>query len=254
MTSEIKPICGVNRVKLADVVPLDTPFTIYLFPTTYCNFKCNYCAHSLGIEKMKEKYGFKPETMSMETYNKIIQQLKEFPNKLKVLSLTGQGEPLINKNLPHMISIAKEAGVAERIEIITNASLLSNSVSNQLIDAGLDVIRISIQGLTSAKYRDICRYNLDFDELVSNIKYFYQNRKQCKVYVKIMDISLEKGEDKKFYDIFSNISDRMFIEQCKPVYDGVEYGRKISTVTDRYGRVHKKGSMSIAILYVRNIP
>lgn len=240
MPAEIKPICGLERIKLSEAVPLNTPFTLFIFPTTFCNFKCNYCGHSLGFEKMKEKYNFEPQTMSLETYKLIIDQVKNFPDKLKVLSLTGHGEPLINKNLPDMIRIAKEADIAERIEVISNASLLTRNMAEALIDAGLDTLRISLQGISSDKYKKVCGYNLDFNEFISNIKFFYENKKQCNLFVKVMDIALDEGEEEKFYSLFSSISDRMYIEQCRPVYDGVEYSEKTAIIADRYGRVHEK--------------
>lgn len=240
MAAEIKPICGLERVKLSEVIPLPTPFTLFVFPTTFCNFKCNYCGHSLGFEKMKEQYNFEPQNMSMDTYIRVIEQAKEFPNKFKVLSLTGHGEPLVNKNLPKMIEIAKQANIAERIEIITNASLLTQETTHALIDAGLDTIRISLQGLSSSKYKEVCDYSVDFDVFIDNIKYFYENKKQCNVFVKVMDIALDKGEDEKFYNLFSSISDRMFIEECRPVYDGVDYSPDVFITADRYGREHKK--------------
>ena len=240
MSSEIKPICGLERVKLSDVIPLRTPFTLFIFPTTHCNFKCNYCGHSLGLENMKKKYNFVPQNMSIETFMNVIEQAKQFPDKFKLISLTGHGEPLINNNIPKMIAEIKKLDIAERVEIITNASLLSHNIANDLIDSGLDTLRISIQGLSNDKYKEVCGYELDFDELVNNIKYFYKNKKQCKVFVKIMDVALDEGEESKFYDIFSNISDRMYIEKCRPVYDGVEYKEEAFSVEDRYGRVHKK--------------
>ncbi|BBB90414.1 MAG TPA: radical SAM protein [Methylomusa anaerophila] len=239
MASEIKPICGLERVKLANAVPLNSPFTLFVFPTTHCNFKCVYCGHSLGQAKMKEKYDFAAQNMPMNTYQNIIVQAKEFPNRLKMISLTGHGEPLMNKNLCRMIELAKKANIAERVEIITNASLLTRDTSKALIDAGLDTIRISLQGLSSAKYMNVCGYSLDFEEFIANICYFYKNKKKCNVYVKVMDVALETGEDEKFYTLFADISDRMYIEQCRPVYDGVNYTGSAAGVTaDRYGRVH----------------
>ncbi|GBF33443.1 hypothetical protein DCCM_2544 [Desulfocucumis palustris] len=240
MPSEIKPICGLDRIKLADAVPLETPFTLFVFPTTFCNFRCKYCGHSLGPEGMEKKYNFKPQNMPMETYHRVIEQSEEFPARFKVLSLTGHGEPLINKNLPRMIELAKKAGIADRVEIITNASLLTPEMSKALIQAGLDTIRISLQGLSAVKYGEVCGHSLDFEELVDNIRYFYQNKKGCKLFVKVMDIALEPGEDEKFYSLFSDISDRMYIEQCRPVYDGVHYAAGAAVTADRYGRVHRK--------------
>ncbi|MCW2278814.1 radical SAM/SPASM domain-containing protein [Heliophilum fasciatum] len=241
MASEIKPLCGLERVKLADAVPLPTPFTLFVFPTTYCNFKCQYCGHSLGYEQMKDKYNFEPENMSMQTYSRIIEQSKEFSSNYKMLSLTGHGEPLLNKELPLMIELAKKANVAERIEIISNASLLNRERSQALVEAGLDILRISLQGLSSRKYEQVCGVKLDFDELIDNIRCFYQNKKQCKVFVKIMDIALEHGEEERFYHLFSDISDRMYIERCRPVYDGVDYSQNnTQVIIDRYGRTHAK--------------
>lgn len=240
MSSEIKPICGLERIKLAGAVPLETPFTLFVFPTTFCNFKCNYCGHSLGLEKMKEKYNFEPQNMPTDTYQRVIEQSKEFPDRFKLLSLTGHGEPLINKNLPQMIEFAKKANIADRVEIITNASLLTHETSRALIDAGLNTVKISLQGLSTARYSEVCGYNLDFEELIGNIRYFHQNKKECKLFVKVVDIALKSGEEEKFYNLFSDISDRMYIEQCRPVYDGVHYSESAAVTVDRYGRVHQK--------------
>jgi len=188
---------------------------------------------------MREHYGLLQQTMDMDTYRTVIQQLRQFPRKVKLLSLTGQGEPLLNSRLPEMIRLAKEAEIAERIEIITNGSLLTPEFSNALIHAGLDGLRVSVQGLTSEKYAAICGCPIDFDRFVENIRYFYQHKGQCDLFVKIMDAALDEGEDRKFYQIFDPISDRMYIERCRPVYDGVEFTANMSAITiDRYGNEH----------------
>lgn len=240
MSSEIKPIYGTDRTKLSEVIPLSTPFSMFVFPTTYCNFKCMYCGHSLGYGKMKEKYDFEPQNMSMETYRRIIEQVKEFPNRLKMLSLTGQGEPLVNKELPLMVKLAKEANIAERIEFITNASLLTKEMSDALIDAGLDTMRVSLQGLSADKYQEICGVRIDFEQFMENIRYFYKHKKSTNLFVKIMDVSLEVGEEKKFYKLFGDCTDRMYIEKMLPAYEGVDATKDLSVEYDRYGRKNKK--------------
>ena len=236
MKSEIKPICGLTRTKLSNVIPLDTPYSAFVFPTTFCNFKCIYCAHSLGDEGMKEKYNFVKENMSLDTFNKVIEQFKDFPQKLKMLSLTGQGEPLFNKNIAKMVEIAKKANIAERIEIISNAGLLTPSLADDLINAGLDTLRISLQGLSSKKYKEICKADIDFNAFLENIKYFYNNKKNTNLFVKIMDVALEEGEEEKFYKTFGNCTDRMYIEKMRPVYNGVDKTDGMEYDADRYGR------------------
>ena len=252
MKSQVKPICGDERVILSEAVPIKTPFSIFIFPTTYCNFRCNYCGHSLGYAKMRELYGFTPMTMEMPVYIKAIEQIAQFPDKLRLLSLTGHGEPLINPHISEMVAYAKEKNVTQRIEIISNGSLLTKEKSMQLDEAGLDVIRISLQGLSAQKYTQVCSVSVDFDALIDNIRYFYENRKKCEIFIKIMDIALEDGEEQKFYDIFGDITDRMYIELCKPVYEGVSYG-SIATTTDRYGNVHEKRDVCPLCFYMLGI-
>jgi len=240
MPSEIKPIYGTERIRLADVVPLDMPYSAFVFPTTYCNFKCAYCGHSLGHKEMKKKYGFVPEHMSMDTYRLAVQQFREFPGKLKMLSLTGQGEPLLNPHIAEMVRIAKEAGIAERIEIITNASMLHKDVADALIDAGLDTLRVSLQGLSSKKYKEICGASLDFDVFMEQIRYFYQHKGKTNLFLKVMDVALEEGQEEEFYDLFRDCTDRMYIERMLPAYEGVKLTEGMDITHDRYGGEVKK--------------
>ena len=235
---KIRPLAGLDRVPLREALPLDTPFSAYIFPTNRCNFRCAYCAHSLGAKGFQEQYGFPAETMSMEIYRRTVDQLAEFPRQLKTLSLTGQGEPLLHPRLPEMVAYAKEKGVAGRIEFMSNGALLRPDLSRALVEAGLDGIRISLQGLSTEKYGEVCGVKVDFEAFVDQIAWLYQHKKQCGVFVKILDVALEPGEEERFYELFAPIADRVYIEQCRPVYSGVASTEGISAQADRYGRPH----------------
>jgi len=237
MASEIKPLGGLERVKLANAVPLDTPFTLYIFPTTFCNFKCIYCAHSQPAEELLPQYGFVKEYMKMETLDNILEQLKKFPQKLKVISLTGHGEPMLHKQLPEMIRKVKEADVAERVEIISNGSLLTHDLADRIIDAGLDILRISLQGMSAVKYKEVCGWDLDYQEYLDNLAYYYNHKKEGQqLFVKIIDVALEENQEEEFYDTYRDISDRMYIEFVQKVYSGVELTQNMEFhSTNRYG-------------------
>lgn len=251
--SEIKPLAGMERTKLKDAIPLRTPYAVYVFPTNLCNFRCSYCAHSADLKELEKTYGLKAESMTLETFQRAVDSMKRFPDRLKVLNLSGQGEPLLNSFIADMVRYAREADVAERIEIITNASVLTHEMSDALIEAGLDCMRISLQGMSDAMYEKTCGRSIHTAELFANIAYFYTHKKQCQVYVKIMDVTLEPGDDERFYRTFDAISDRMYIEQCKPVYDGVESTKDMGVDTDRYGRTHDKKQVCPLPFYMLGI-
>ena len=175
-----------------------------MFPVYACNFKCDYCLNSLP----KEEHGYISNKifMDLSLYKKCIDDIAKFENKLKALLFVGMGEPLLHKDIVEMVRYAKEKDIADSIEIVTNGALLNNSLSKMLIEAGLDRLRISIQGVSKEKYKKTSNVDIDFEEFVQNINYFYENRKNTKVYVKIIDCSLsDKNEEQIFFDIFTGI-------------------------------------------------
>jgi radical SAM protein with 4Fe4S-binding SPASM domain len=232
---------SMKRVELYKELPLDTPFSLHVFPAYYCNFKCSYCLHSLSEEQLKE-LSFKRQLMDIETYKKAIDSLKEFPGRLKALIFAGHGEPLIHKDIDKMVAYAKENNVAERIEIVTNASLLTRELSDKLIAAGLDRLRISIQGMTSQKYRDVSGVEIDYNNFLENIRYFYNNKENTNVYIKIIDIALENSkEEQRFHDTFSPISDTVAIEYTIPFVPEIDHSR-FNTDFTKCKQGHKRSS------------
>lgn len=215
-----------NRGKLADMLPLDTPLSIHLCPSTFCNFKCNYCWHSLeGKDNMHIAGSIKKELMDMELYQLIIKQIAEFPQKLKLLNFAWCGEPLLHPQIAEMVSLAKSynGGIAERVEIVTNASMLTPELGEQLAQAGLDRIRISLQGLTEEAYYHTSRVKIDYDKFLNNLKYFYDHKRNTEVYIKIMDVMAKTEEEKeRFQELFSDKADYLNIENLVPLVDEID--------------------------------
>lgn len=253
--SEVKPFSGVDgRVKLADAVPLPAPFTLNLFPSNRCNFRCAYCAQSRGAEALARDYGMRGELMSLETLERVIAQSQGFPRAYKLVSFMGHGEPLCHRELPRMVRMVKEAGIAERVDIITNASLLTPRTAEALVDAGLDVLRVSLQGITTESYRRTCGVPVPFDRMLSQLRYFYGIRGRCKLFVKTMDVTLGPGEEALFYDTFGDCTDRMFIDKVKPVYSGVSYTEEERDLSDdRYGRRHTQCGVCAQPFYMLSV-
>lgn len=213
--AEIKSKLSTNRNDLSKVLPLKTPYVIQIDPSSKCNFKCKFCPTSKDNDE-------KRTIMSFELFKKIINELVCFDDKLKVIKLWKDGEPLLNKDIPEMIKYAKEKEIAEKIEITTNGYLLNEQLNYKLIESGLDKIIISIEGLNEEDYLRNSGVKINFNQFIKNIKHLYDNKKQCVVHVKIIDVSLSEECKEKFFNLFNNISDEMFIEKaisCWPDFE-----------------------------------
>jgi len=213
-----KPAANVNDViKLADEVPLESPYVITLSTGNICDFRCIYCGQFNNDAKKSAENNI-PELMSLENFTVLAEQIKEFKKHVKQISFISQGETILNKSLPDMIKIVKENNLAKKTKVLTNAYSLTNEYSDRLIDAGLDQLFISLQGLSSEKYKEICGININYDKFFNQIKYFYKNRGNCKVYIKIIDISLDDNEEDLFNSMYGEYCDYIFIEKCQGKY------------------------------------
>ncbi len=230
-----------NRTKLETVIPLSTPFIINVDPADSCNFQCSFCP--TGDRKLMKEINRPLRTMDFEVFKKIIDDIKEFDTPIKVLRLYKDGEPLLNPNFAKMVKYAKDSGNILKVDTTTNASLLNPKRNLEIIDAGLDRINISVEGITPQQYLKFSKYKIDFSKFVENIKHFYENKKQCEVVIKINGDTLTKDEKESFINTFKDIADGVYIEHimsCWPDFelrDGLEvnqefgiYGQKIKEV------------------------
>lgn len=222
MKAEIKPrIDLINRTKLETVIPLDTPFIINIDPADICNFQCKFCPTG-DRELMKQTVGRNHGIMDFQLYKKIIDDICEFDNKVKVIRLYKDGEPLLNPYFADMVKYAKQSGCCDRVDTTTNASLLSHEISDKIIAAGLDRINISIEGVNEQQYLDFSGYKLNYAALVDNIKYFYEHKTNTEMIVKTNGDILTEEQKQRFLDTFGDITDGIFIESimdCWPTFE-----------------------------------
>lgn len=216
MKAEIKPYYDTKRSKLADIVPLDAPFTVYIEVTRYCNVKCYYCLQSTRDDENGEmmKLGLQKKHMDRKDYEEVLEQLSQFPSrKIKRIVFSGLGEPLMHPDLPTMVKQAVDAKICDRVDIITNGLLLTPAISDQLIDSGMTNINISIQGVSETQYEKTCGKRISFPKFISNLSYLYDNRGDTTIYIKAIDATLKGKEDEEqFYSLFGNYADKIYIE------------------------------------------
>jgi cyclic pyranopterin phosphate synthase len=110
--------------------------------TPRCNFRCGYC-DPLGMGH-KDPLG----TVSIRDVANVIEAAVGLG--MTSVRFTG-GEPLLRKELPEMVAVAKRLGV-EDVAITTNATLLKRRLS-ELLAAGLDRVNISLDAVSPEVFR-----------------------------------------------------------------------------------------------------
>ncbi|MDR1001383.1 MAG: radical SAM protein [Clostridiales bacterium] len=210
---------------------------MFFCPTLVCNLSCKYCVqsywkHSENYKSYIQRWG--GAYMTLETVEKAIFDCQSFPDKIKDINLTSFGEPLLHTDLPRIVRLINEAGIADRIQFFTNGTLLTKKLSEELLDAGLSELRISLQGITAEKYKDIAGATVDLTQIIERIAYFCSIKGNAKLYIKCADIALD-GNEQKFYEMFGDICDKIYVEHIVPLFKDVDY----SYLEDKDGSKNK---------------
>lgn len=243
-----------ERTPLEQVLPLKAPYVLYIDPCGLCNFNCNFCPCHRSDYRKEERH----VKMSFELFKKVVDDMAEFEEQIKVVYLYGFGEPLLNKDIIKMARYLKEKQVCREIRIYTNGALLSPQMNQELADSGIDLIRISLEGLSTADYEKTCEVKLDFERLVENIADLYERtRGKCEVSVKVANVSIPtEKEANKFYDIFEPISDYRFIEDIVegwPEFDEIVLPDKVISADDWIWKKKDKKGYSICTYSMTNM-
>ncbi len=138
---------------------------LYIEPTTACNLLCRTCFRNAW----EETGGY----MTDETFAAILDSLRTL-NPPPTVHFGGIGEPLFHRRTIEWIAQVKQLGA--RVEMITNGTLLTEKRSRALIEAGLDLLWVSIDGATPESYADV-RLGAELPNVIANLTHFRKLRK-----------------------------------------------------------------------------
>lgn len=187
--------------------PLPHPLTVYLETTNVCNFRCTYCPESL---EDYWKQGF--FQLSIPGFERICDQILEL-GQLKTLNLFVMGEPFVNKNLTDMIALAKAKGVAERIIVASNGSLLKDPKA--LVESGLDYLRVSVYGGRDDSHKRRTKSGVPLVRIWQNMDALKTYRdsvhaKNPSIQARMLDCG--EPENSEFLSLFADVCDEATIE------------------------------------------
>lgn len=101
-----------------------------------CNYRCAMCrTHSYLATGPEPKH-----VLPRDVFDRVMRELRALGTQS--VDVCGFGEPLLRPDALDMLRLIK--GLGMECQLITNGSLLAPQVSEQLVDMGLDRLRISI--------------------------------------------------------------------------------------------------------------
>lgn len=127
--------------------------------TDRCNIRCFYCMPADDVVFMK-----RDQLLSFEEIERFVKILA--PLGVNKIRLTG-GEPLVRRDLHHLIEkLVRIEGISD-VGLTTNGILFGEQ-AQQLFDAGLSRVNISLDALDSERFKEITRRE-GYEKVVESI-------------------------------------------------------------------------------------
>jgi len=177
------------------------PLLVDLELSSLCNLKCPFCYTS--TDDFKNKVDTK--LMDYELFKKVIDEIGD---KVFAIRLSLRGEPTIHPNFIEAINYAKQKGIKE-VSTLTNGSRLTTDFFMKAMEAGLDWITLSFDGLFDEYEKN--RYPLKFDSMYTRLVEITKIKKltgNVKPVIKIQSVwpAIENNPS-EFYRMMSAVSD-----------------------------------------------
>jgi radical SAM protein with 4Fe4S-binding SPASM domain len=193
------------------------PFPLHLLlePTSVCNLKCPMCFQSDSSFQSKEYLGM----MDFDFFKDLVDQAVE--NNCKCLTLASRGEPTLHRQFGEMLNYCKNKFL--ELKINTNATKLSEELSYQILDSGVDIVVFSVDSFYKEEYEKI-RVGASFERVFENIKRFCEMKKSKSQYDKtatrIYAVYIGEGQSKKkISNFWGNYVDTVAITDVVPRWD-----------------------------------
>lgn len=212
-----------DRNDLGSALPLAQPYVLLVDPSSLCNLRCKWCPS--GYDYMIAETRRAQQIMPFELFEALVRQAAEFGAPFRVLRLYKEGEPLVNPRFEEMVGLAKRSGCFTRIDTTTNGLLLTPDRNRRLVQAGIDQINISVNGVSAEQmYRHTGR-QVDFQAYVRNIQDLCEHRGTCTIYIKSIQDVLSEEEQETFFRLFGELADRVYLERLSPAWPDFDVSR-----------------------------
>lgn len=181
--------------------------TLMEFPKYFEFETINACQARCVMCPVAQWDGSAKKVISQNLWEKFRDEVALYANSIEKITLTRDGEPLLDKNITNRIKELKERKI-KKVVITTNAALLSEQTAQKLLNAELDEIMISIDGTNSSVYEKI-RVGLKFEKVIQNAKNFISLRNatnsHCAIKVRFIEQPLNIHQSQDFLNFWKGL-------------------------------------------------
>ncbi len=132
-----------------------------------CNYKCPMCPQADGRERDFLK------KLPFDVFTKVVDDALQYG--LDTVSLHGSGEPTLNRDMPKFVEYVKSKNI--KCISFTNGYRLTEDISRELIQTGINVLRISCIGYDRETYAHWMSVDA-FDQVRENVRRFVELNKE----------------------------------------------------------------------------
>jgi radical SAM protein with 4Fe4S-binding SPASM domain len=219
----------------------DFPAIVHVENTNICNIRCIHCPQA---DPYRIVPGYKPQTMSMEVFERVVQEVAQYPAALR---MTPDGETLLPKEFKDMVAMILERKL-HLFSFNTNGLLLEGGVLESLLSGG--ETRIAIEVSLDALYResyDRIRRGSNYERVMKNLftLLYERSRRGLEDKVKVMvsiinQPELEGGEHDRFIRFWEPLVDKVIRRTYLDVRKMMPE-KEIPSVADGETRKHHVG-------------
>ncbi|HKW13255.1 MAG TPA: radical SAM/SPASM domain-containing protein [Candidatus Krumholzibacteria bacterium] len=169
------------------------PSFIQIETTLACNAECPFCSHATLTRR--------PRRMADWVWKKIIDETRGLGITYRPFLIN---EPLADHRLADIMRYIRQDPTA-RVELNSNGELMKEERARELLDAGLDIIRFSIDGFseeTFSKSRVGLDYHLTVERVVRFIELARQAGSTAHIEVRMIAMDHNRHEQEAFVDFW----------------------------------------------------
>lgn len=178
-------------------LPESFPSQIVVDVTERCNLACVHCPHSEFTRHPR----YAGRDMSEAIHAKLITEAAtDGKGYLRYLRYTATGEPLLHPHIYSFLAKAKrDTGCA--ITLTTNGTLLGENEAKKLLDAGVDIVDISIDAFSPEAYRAVRRggnRERTYKNVIRLLEWRIKKDYKTKIVTSFIEQPLNQGETDQF--------------------------------------------------------